>query len=303
MPNLQGIRRRIKAVKGMRQITKAMKLVSTSRLKRAQERVTSARPYARKMQEVLDSLASRATSVSSPLLEQREGNRILLLLVTADKGLCGAFNTNLLRAAQQFLREHADDRVEVIAIGRKGRDFFRRRNVPIRTEYIGVMAKTVTYDIAADIAQGVIDLFTAGSLEAAGEGGTEEVTAPDKVFIIYNEFKSVMQQIVRTEQLLPIGRFDAAEGDAGGSAEGDYLYEQLPGEILNSLLPKYVITQVFQSMLESVASEHGSRMTAMDSATKNAGKAIDTLTLNMNRIRQAAITREIIEVVSGAAAL
>lgn len=307
MPNLQGVRRRIRAVRSMRQITKAMKLVSTSRLKRAQDRVTSARPYARKMQEVLENLSSRAKNFSNPLLEQRTGNRILLVLITSDKGLCGAFNTNLIRAANQFLRDHTEDQIEMVAIGRKGRDFFRRRGIPIRKEYIGLTAKTVSYEIASGVAREVVEMFTARpELSDNPESEPSVGEAPDQVYYIYSEFRSVLSQVIRTEQLLPIGKFSQGSEETGAEAteEGiDYLYEQPPGEILTRLLPRYIETQVFQALLESVASEHGARMTAMDSATKNASDVISALTLNMNRIRQAAITNEIIEVVSGAAAL
>ncbi|HNB71685.1 MAG TPA: ATP synthase F1 subunit gamma [Acidobacteriota bacterium] len=306
MPNLQGVRRRIKAVRSMRQITKAMKLVSTSRLKRAQDRVTAARPYSRKMTEVLENLASRATGFSSPLLEQRTGSRVLLVLVTGDKGLCGAFNTNLIRAANLFIRENPDAQIEMVAIGRKGRDFFRRRNIKIRKEYIGITAKAVTYEIAAEIAHEVVEMFSGSSTETLEEAAEKtEFETPDKVVLIYNEFKSVIQQVVRTEQLLPIGRFSeqTEDGQGGSDSSTDYLYEQPPAEIFTRLLPRYIETQMFQALLESVASEHGSRMTAMDSASKNATEVINKLTLNMNRIRQAAITNDIIEVVSGAAAL
>lgn len=296
MPNLQGVRRRIKAVKNMRQITKSYKLVSASKLRRAQDRVTSARPYARKMMEVLGGLAGKVTDFTSPLLEERTGNRTLIVLMTSDKGLCGGFNANLIRAVQQYIRENTNQTVELVTVGRKGRDFFRRRGAAIRKEYANLTAKTVLYQDAAMIARDLIGMFE-------GESDNEETLAirPDRVLLVYAEFKSAISQIVKVNQLLPVARF---EGDATAEAEttSDYIFEQPPAEIFDRLLPRFVETQIFQALLESVASEHGARMAAMDSASRNAGDVINKLTLNMNRIRQAAITNEIIEVVSGASA-
>jgi F-type H+-transporting ATPase subunit gamma len=292
----------------MQKITKAMKMVAAARLRRAQERVTAARPYAETMMRVLGRLAARAGDYHHPLLDQRGDEHYVLALVTADKGLCGGFNTNLIKAAQQFIRENESKHVDLIAIGRKGRDFFRRRPVTILREYINVTARTVNHEDAAAIARELMDIYTA-------EGSTI-----DRVFLVYSEFKSVLSQQVTIKQLLPIGAeaFGGA-AEAGAALRGgvatvppattpqsevliDYLYEQPPAQIFGNLLPRYVETQVFYALLESVASEHGARMTAMDSASKNAGEVIDTLTLNMNRVRQASITREIIEVVSGAQA-
>ena len=295
MPNLLDIRRRIKSVKNTQQITKAMKMVSAAKLKRAQDRVVTARPFANKMMEVLTGLAGRTDQdFHHPLLDARGDERYLLVLVTADKGLCGAFNTNLIKAAQAFVNVNAGKQIEILAVGRKGRDFFRRRNTSIAGEYIGLTGKgRVEFAEALEVARDVINHFT-------------EDEGIDKVFIIYNEFKSVIQQRVITEQLLPVARPSASE-EAGASTEQlsqvDYIYEQPPEEIFSRLLPRLVETQIFRALLESVASEHGARMTAMDSASKNARELIDSLTLNMNRVRQAAITNEIIEVVSGAAAL
>lgn len=297
MPNLQGVRRRIKAVKNMRQITKSYKLVSASKLRRAQERVISARPYARKMLEVLGGLAGKVSDFSSPLLEERTGNRTLIVLMTSDKGLCGGFNANLIRAVQQYLRENPDQTVEMVTVGRKGRDFFKRRGATIVREYVNITAKTVQYQDAAAIARDLIGMFE-------GESDNEEslTIRPDRVFLVYAEFKSAISQIVKFDQLLPVVRFDnAAKDDTAATA--DYIFEQAPAEIFDRLLPRFVETQIFQALLESVASEHGARMAAMDSASRNAGDVINKLTLNMNRIRQAAITNEIIEVVSGASAL
>ena len=291
MPNLLDIRRRLKSVKNTQQITKAMKMVSAAKLKRAQERVITARPFANKMTEVLGDLASRTDeNFHHPLLDARADDRYLILIVTADKGLCGAFNTNLIKAAQAFIRENSTKQNELLPVGRKGRDFFRRRQFTIAGEYVGLTGKgRVEFSEALELARDVIKRFT-------------EDEAIDKVFIIYNEFKSVLQQRVVIEQLLPISR--TAEKDQSATANlVDYVYEQPPAEIFSQLLPRMVETQVFRALLESVASEHGARMTAMDSASKNAKELIDTLTLNMNRVRQAAITNEIIEIVSGASAL
>ena len=229
------------------------------------------------------------------MLDARGDERYLLVLVTADKGLCGAFNTNLDKAAQAFIREHSDKRVEILAVGRKGRDFFRRRGATLSGEYIGLTGKgRVDFSEALEVARDVIKRFT-------------EDREIDKAFIIYNEFKSVIQQRVVVEQLLPVSRTGSKPEEAATPGQlltlVDYIYEQPPAEIFSRLLPRLVETQVFRAMLESVASEQGARMTAMDSASKNASELIDSLTLNMNRVRQAAITNEIIEVVSGAAAL
>ena len=294
MANLLDIRRRIKSVKNTQQITRAMKMMSAARLKRAQDRVVAARPFANKMLEVMGDLAARTDEdFSHPLLSARGDERYLLILITADRGLCGAFNTNLIKAAQAFIKENAGKQFEVLPIGRKGRDFFRRRDMNIISEYIGLTGKgSVGYDEAVSIASDIIKRFT-------------EDTEIDKVFIIYNEFKSVLQQRVLIEQLLPVSRtVEDIEEDAARPVDlTDYIYEQPPAEVFSRLLPRVIETQVFRALLESVASEHGARMTAMDSASKNAGELIASLTLNMNRIRQAAITNEIIEVVSGAAAL
>jgi F-type H+-transporting ATPase subunit gamma len=295
MPNLLDIRRRIKSVKNTQQITKAMKMVSAAKLKRAQDRVVTARPFANKMMEVLGELAKRTDEdFHHPLLDLRGDERYLLVLITADKGLCGAFNTNLTKAAQRFMRDHADKNVELVAIGRKGRDFFRNRRATIAADYLGLTGKgRVEFFEALEVARSIIKLYT-------------DDTGIDKVFLIYNEFKSVLSQRVVLEQLLPVSRAKEEEPEAKSPQAVslvDYIYEQPPEEIFSRLLPRLVETQIFRALLESVASEHGARMTAMDSASKNASELIDSLTLNMNRIRQAAITNEIIEVVSGAATL
>jgi F-type H+-transporting ATPase subunit gamma len=295
MPNLLDIRRRLKSVKNTQQITKAMKMVSAAKLRRAQDRVVTARPFANKMSEVLGELAKRTSEdFHHPLLDLRGDQRYLLVLITADKGLCGGFNTNLTKAAQAFIRDNSDKTLELVAIGRRGRDFFRSRRAVIAQEFLGVTGKgRVEFSEALDVARQIIKLYT-------------EDTGIDKVFLVYNEFKSVLSQRVVLDQLLPVSRAEA-EGPEAKSQQTvslvDYIYEQPPEVMFGTLLPRLIETQIFRALLESVASEHGARMTAMDSASKNASELIESLTLNMNRVRQAKITNEIIEVVSGAAAL
>jgi len=260
-----------------------MKTVSAAKLRRAQERVVSARPYADQLRKVLVNLAGRVENITHPLLEARPETRILLAVVTADRGLCGAFNANLIRASQMFLREHRVENVSLYLIGRKGRDFFRRRRANISGDYVNLFSR-LDYGHAKEISQNIIDLYTRREIDA--------------VYFVYNEFKSVIQQRVAVEKLLPLRRPEVEDG----GPQIDYIYEQEPQEIFNRLLPRYVEVQVYRALLESAASEHGARMAAMDTATRNAGEMIESLTLNMNRVRQAAITREIIEVVSGAGA-
>ena len=295
MPSVQDLRRRVRAVKNMRQITKAMKMVSAARLRRATERVTAARPYTTKMLQILGDAARRSPDYRDPLLvghEREEGRRerVVLALVTADKGLCGGFNTNLIKAAQEFLRQNADKDVELVLIGRKGADYFRRRPVTIRREHIGITGtgKVNVMDVV-DIGQALVADFKADEHPV------------DRVYLLYNEFKSALSQRPVVEQLLPIGRDEVENGQT--EVLIDYLYEQPPQVIYSELLPKLIENQIYHALLESVASELGARMTAMDSASKNASEVIDKLTLVMNRVRQAKITREIIEVVSGAEAL
>ena len=309
MPSLLDLRRRIRAVKSTQQITKAMKMISASKLRRAQQRVVGARPFALQMQRVLNSLASRVDPSSHPLLAERDradgalgsgddgaDAKVLLIVVTADKGLCGGFNTNVIKAASAFINK-AGTPIELGLVGRKGRDFFKRRGFEVRIEEIGIFQR-VKYVDAKRIAEAAIEEFTSGRVL--------------KVFIVYNEFKSVMQQRVTTEQLLPIPKTVAAGANGAAGAPGskdppskpdvDYLYEPGQAQILGDLLPKHIEIQVYRALLESAAAEHAARMTAMDAATKNSGEIIDSLTLYMNKVRQAAITREIIEVVSGASA-
>ena len=290
MASLLDMRRRIKSVKNTQQITKAMKMVAAAKLKRATDRVTAARPFAVKMSEVLSQLSSNVSDFSHPLLDERGDEKYLIVLVTADKGLCGGFNANLVKATQKFLKEHSDKSAEMIPVGRKGRDFFRRREIQFVEEYIGLTGSgQVVHSDALEIADKIIKTFT------------EDETI-DKVFLVFTQFKTVLTQEVKVEQLLPIPKIETEVTGDKDAPQAEYIYEQPAAEIFGKLLPKQVETQIYRAMLESVASEQGSRMTAMDSASKNAGELIDSLTLNMNRIRQAAITKEIIEVVSGAAA-
>jgi F-type H+-transporting ATPase subunit gamma len=283
MPALIDIRRRIRSVKNTQQITKAMKMVSAAKLRRAQEAMFAARPYARKMLEVLNSLATRANPDSHPLLREREVRRVLLVVVTADKGLAGGFNSNIIRAAVRFLRsdELAGKELTLEMVGRKGRDFFRRRAWPIRHEEIGIF-QSLQFPRAQQVAQRLIKSYV-----------EEEF---DQIWVAFNEFKTVVQQRIVMERLLPIQRlaFDPSE------PAQDYIYEPGPKAIFDHVLPKHVEMQVWRALLESAAAEHGARMAAMDAASNNAGEMIERLTLYMNKVRQAAITKEIIEVVSGA---
>jgi F-type H+-transporting ATPase subunit gamma len=291
MANLLDIRRRIKSVKNTQQITKAMKMVSAAKLRRAQDRVINARPFADKMNQVLSELAAQTTDdFSHPLLDKRGDERYLVVLVTADKGLCGAFNANLIKAAQVFVKQNPGKQIEWMTVGRKGRDFFRRR-ANIVSEYIGLTGKgRVEFSEALEVSRDIIKRFT------------EDETI-DKVILIFAEFKSVLTQRIVTEQLLPISKTVTEAESQQPTKTRDYIYEQPPAEVFRRLLPRLIDTQIFRALLESIASEQGARMTAMDAASKNAGDLISSLTLNMNRVRQAAITREIIEIVSGASAL
>lgn len=290
MPSLIDIRRRIRAVKSTQQITKAMKMVASSKLRRAQERILSARPFALQMLHVLNGLASRVDPSAHPLLGVRDehapGARVLLVVISADKGLCGSFNTNIVKRAATFIAGSRSVEVVLALVGRKARDFFRRRGFQPCYERINLFGKLGFQDAYA-IAHAAMREFTEGRVAA--------------VYITYNEFKSVLRQQVVVEPLLPIPRLDLGVLDP--AARVDYLYEPSPERILDDLLPRHVEVQVFRALLESAAAEHAARMVAMDNATKNASEMVDQLTLYMNKLRQAAITREIIEVVSGAQAL
>jgi F-type H+-transporting ATPase subunit gamma len=285
MPSLLDLRRRIRSVKNTQQITKAMKMVAAAKLRRAQDRVVAARPYAASLARMLANVAAAArgseAASEQPLLAVRPEEKIQLVLVTADRGLAGAFNGNLIKGATTFLADHAGKQVQIECVGRKGRDSFRRRGSVISGEHLGVLNAPTMAD-AKRIAGTLIERYASGEVDA--------------VYLIYNEFKSVLAQKLIVTRVLPIAL------DEGGDAPADYIYEQPVGKLLGSLLPQYVETGLYRAFLESAAAEHAARMTAMDSATRNAGEVIDKLTLYMNRVRQASITKQIIEVVSGAAA-
>jgi F-type H+-transporting ATPase subunit gamma len=286
MPSLIDLRRRIRAVKSTQQITKAMKMIAASRLRKSQERVVNARPFANEGLRMLRDLAARADVTAHPLLAEREEKTILAFVLTSDKGLCGSFNTNIIKAAVQAILARPNQHVNLGLVGRKGRDFFRRRGFPIVYEAVNIF-QHLKFEHAEEIAQIAIDHYTEAKADA--------------VYLVYNEFKSVIQQRIVAEKLLPIPRADLTEADA--SARVDYIYEPNPAELFGRLLPGHVRVQVWRALLESAAAENAARMTAMDAATKNATEMIDNLTLYMNKVRQAGITREIIEVVSGAEAL
>jgi len=300
VPSLIDLRRRIRAVKNTQQITKAMKMVAASKLRRAQDRIMNARPYAVQMQRVLRSVAARVDESVHPLLVAREPKpdaKTLVILVTADKGLCGSFNTNAMKACASFVVDSPQP-CTLGLVGRKGRDYFARRGFAVLFEEVGIFQKLNPED-ARRIGLVAVDAFTSGEF--------------DRVVLIYNEFKSVMSQRVVVDQLLPIPRAEVAAAagtdDRGSASPGagyqpvEYLYEPAPQEILDKLLPRYVGVMVYRALLESNAAFFAAQMTAMDTATKNSADMLASLTLYMNKVRQAAITREIIEVVSGAEAL
>ncbi len=285
MPSLIDIRRRIRSVKNMQQITKAMKMVSAAKLRRAQERALASRPYAEMMGRILSNIAGAAAATEEaghlPLLQIREEKRILLIVVSSDTGLAGAFNANLLRSAQRFIADHHDAEIQIETIGRKSRDYFRKRDIKIIGEHVGIVDKP-EYGRAAEIADKMIDVYSKAEVDA--------------VYIVVNEFKNVMAPNLVLKKILPV------EVPEGGE-QVDYIYEQPPQELLSALLPRYVEMEIYRALLESISAYHAARMTAMDAASSNAGDVIQDLTLNLNRARQANITREIIEIVSGAAAL
>jgi F-type H+-transporting ATPase subunit gamma len=291
MPSLLDIRRRVKAVKSTQQITKAMKMVAASKLRRAQERVQGARPFAAQMLRVLNSMAARVDPSSHPLLDERNtpkaGGKTLLIVVTADRGLCGSFNTNVIKSAGQFVTENPAREVALGLVGRRGRDYFAKRNFEVRYEQINLFG-TLKFEDAKAIAHAAIETFLKGDV--------------DSVYLVYNEFKSVMVQRVVIERLLPIPRLEIQPAE-GTAVPIEYLFEPTPQELFQHLIPTHVEVQVFRALLESNAAFFAAQMTAMDAATRNSGEMIESLTLYMNKVRQAAITREIIEVVSGAQAL
>ncbi len=289
MASLQSLRRKIASVKNTQKITKAMKMVAAAKLKRAQERILTSRPYAHQLREVMSNLSQRVNRASHPLLSRRDGNTLELLVVTSDRGLCGAFNTNILRRAVEFLEDQRSlgKQVSVSLIGRKSVDFFKRRDWPIRQEWPGVFDR-LSFEHALDIGQNVVSQYHAGTF--------------DHLYVVYNEFKSAMQQEVIVEKLLPIESLQAQEDDAP-SMGGGYLYEPDEGELLETLLPKHFEIQTYRTLLESAAAEQAARMTAMDGATRNAGELIKKVTLFYNKTRQAAITKELMDIVGGAEAI
>src|SRR5579863_2375235 len=309
MPTLLDYRRRIRSVKNTQQITRAMKFISAAKLRRAQEGVFAARPYAKEILRVLRSAAARMESPAHPLLQRRPEEKILVLVLTGDRALAGAFNSNVLRHAMDFIREHHDQKLELIVVGKKARDTLRKRGYSFVGEWIDVSAH-VEFSKAKEIAGRVAELYVSGEVDA--------------VYAIYNEFKNVMVQNLRAEKLLPVdpqvvkqseesekelaskhagpgGSLPTEPGPQGKGFVVDYIYEQPVEEIFSGLVPRYLESEIFRILLESAAAEHAARMTAMDAATRNASELIDKLTLKMNNIRQAAITKEIIEIVSGAA--
>jgi F-type H+-transporting ATPase subunit gamma len=290
MPSLIDMRRRIRAVKSTQQITKAMKMVAASKLRRAQERVVATRPYAREARRVLASIARRVDHTSHPLLARRPGvgsGSTMLVVMTSDRGLCGSFNTNVIKAVGAFLREHPGRPVSFGLVGRKGRDLLSRRGIPVRFEHVN-LPKNIQFAEAEAIGAPIIADFIEGRI--------------DSVHIVYNEFKSVIQQKLVVEQLLPLAPVGEAEA-AGAEPVSEYLYEPSAQRIFDALLGRLVEAQILRALLESHAAFYAAQMTAMDAATRNSADMIEGLTLTMNKIRQAAITREIIEVVSGAQTL
>ncbi len=285
MPSLIDIRRRVRSVRNTQQITKAMKMISAAKLRRAQDRALASRPYAKMLDQILANVAEAAAlnaeGEQHPLLAVREEKRILVVVVTADKGLAGGFNSNLIKMAQRFLDEHRAKELSLEIVGRKARDYFRRRTFKIHGEHLDLF-RVVRYEDAEMLADRVIESFSKAEV--------------DSVYLFVNEFKSVMAPNPTFSRLLPIEVPKSA-------SPADYIYEQKPEEMLGALLPRYVKMRMYRALLESAAAELAARMTAMDAATSNASDMIDKLTLYMNRVRQASITREIIEIVSGAAAL
>jgi F-type H+-transporting ATPase subunit gamma len=287
MPTLLDFRRRIRSVKNTQQITRAMKFVAAARLRRAQEAALAARPYAKELARVLRSIMSRIDQPEHPLLAHRPEEKILVIVLTGERGLAGAFNSNILRKANEFFRPNKSKTISVIPVGKKGRDALKKAGFRFPAEYVNVLAR-VNFGTARDIASVVTELYA-----------KEEV---DSVYIVFSEFKTVMTPNLVLEKLLPVEamRVDEESASEKDSAQVDYIYEQPKEKLLDKLLPRYIETQILRAMLESSAAEHAARMTAMESATKNAGEVIEALTLHMNKVRQAAITKEIIEIVSGA---
>ncbi len=290
MASGRDIKRRITSVKNTRQITRAMKMVAAAKLRRAQETVLGSRHYANKIKDLMNRLISDyagAEKTPHPLFEKRLVNNALILVFSSDKGLCGAFNSNLFKAAMKFIQENPGVKFHLSSVGKKGRDYFRRRDVKMEKCWLD-FSSTVNYEFSAGIAKDVMDMFSQGTV--------------DKVYLLYNRFKTVMAQEVILEPLLPLASEEADE-PSGTNLAKELLYEPSAEEVLSAVVEQYVKFQVHQGLLESWAGENGSRMVAMDSATRNAGDMMDRLTLAYNRARQSAITKELIEIVSGADAL
>ena len=286
MATLKAIRKRISSIRNTQQITKAMKMVSAAKLRRAQEAAVQARPYAEKMTELLKNVAARVSSDAHALLKAREEKKVQLVLFTSDRGLCGGYNANLIRAAEAFMRRNADKEVELTLVGRKGADYFRRRRATIVDRYIGILATPVE-ELAAEIVEKLISQFVNGETDA--------------IYILYSNFRSALSQVPTLQKLLPVALAETSGTEEQQQTE--YLYEPGVQELLASLLPRVTDVAVQRALLEATASEHGARMTAMDSATTNASKMMGSLTLQMNRARQASITRELMEIVGTAEAL
>ena len=284
MASLIDLRRRIRSIKNTQQITRAMKMVATARLRRAQDKILAARPYAEELRRVVVNLSSRMGELTHPLLEEREEKSVLVAVVTGDKGLCGSFNSNVVRRAGEVLGQHEGS--ELLLLGRRGNEFYKRRPTPIRRAYTTLFTN-VTFEQASEIADDVSNAFTAHEYDA--------------VYVVYNQFVSVIQQKLTVERLLPLRSADDREAEP--IAGGEYLFEPAPSDILSEVVGGYLTSQIYRILLDSQAAEHAARMTAMDSATNNAGDLIDSLTLTYNRSRQSAITKELIEVVSGAQGL
>ena len=286
MATLLDFRRRIRSVKNTQQITRAMKFVAAARLRRAQERALAARPYALQIARVLRSTMARIENPQHPLLARRPVEKILVVVLTGERGLCGAFNANILRKAVELFRANKGKKIIGLPVGKKGRDFLKKQGMEFAGQYVNVLAR-VEFSTAREISKIVTGMYSSGEADA--------------VYAVFSEFKSVIAPNLAVEKLLPVESVGEEAAAPAGDAQVDYLYEQPEQYLLDRLLPRYVETQVLRAMLESSAAEHAARMTAMESATKNAGEVIEALTLHMNKVRQAAITREIIEIVSGAA--
>ena len=284
MATLRDIQRRIRSVQSTQKITKAMKLVAASKFRRAQERILAARPYATKMRELLAGLGGHAGDEPNPLLARRETGRRRLVIITADKGLCGAFNSNVLRESLRFLRGASEASVTLVVVGKKARDFYRRRQFTVKSEMLGIFDR-LAYSHAQELAGGLMQDYIAGEV--------------DEVHLMYNEFRSVAVQHPVRQQLLPI----ETEGGGDDGPREEYLYEPGPDAILASLLPRHVTVQVYRALMESAAGEYGARMTAMEAASKNAREMIHLLTIQYNKARQERITKELLDIVGGAESL